>query len=59
MSVKSEGYLRNSAIFQKGVMQNLATNSGQGQSQYSYQLGAIDSAPPTPTTRPAKSESPF
>lgn len=30
MSVKSEGYLRNPAISQKGVMQNFATNSGQG-----------------------------
>lgn len=30
MSVKSEGYLRNPATSQKGVMQNFAPNGGQG-----------------------------
>ena len=55
---KSEGCLRNPAMSQKGVLQHLAANSGQGGNhQHRYHLEAVDCLLPTP--RPAESESSF
>ena len=55
---KSEGCLRNPAMPQKGVLQHLAANSGQGGNhQHRYHLEAVDCLLPTP--RPAESESSF